>query len=98
MRHGLFSQDDMSERNSTESRSDLNFGGLRPGVRPGVSPRTCGGMYIARLEETASHTLKVQITATGPYRYRLGGIVRALLHIETIECSIKNPEYYSQEL
>ena len=56
---------------------------------------------IARLEETAcpelveaaSQTLKVQITATGPYRYRLGGIVRALLHIKTIECSIKNPEY-----
>ena len=56
---------------------------------------------IARLEETAcpelveaaSQTLKVQITAASPYRYRLEGIVRALLHTETIECSIKNPEY-----
>ena len=55
---------------------------------------------IARLEETAcpefveaaSQTLKDQITATDPYSYRLGGIVRALLHIITIECSIKNPE------
>ena len=33
------------------------------------------------LVEAASQTLKVQITATGPYRYRLEGIVRALLHI-----------------
>ena len=29
MRHGLFPLDDISERNSTESRSDLNFEGLR---------------------------------------------------------------------
>ena len=36
---------------------------------------------IARLEETAYQTLKVQITAAGLYRYRLEGIVRALLHI-----------------
>jgi hypothetical protein len=56
---------------------------------------------IARLEEAAcpelveaaSQTLKVQITATDPYRYRLGEIARALLHIKTIECSIKNTEY-----
>ena len=45
------------------------------------------------LVEAASQTLKVQITATGPYRYPLGGIVRALLHIRAIECSIKNHEY-----
>jgi hypothetical protein len=38
MRHGLFPQDDISERNSTESRSDLSFEGLRPGVCPGVRP------------------------------------------------------------
>jgi hypothetical protein len=57
MRHGLFPQDDISEKNSTESRSDLNFDGVgpgvSPGVRPGVSPgvrsgvrpRTYGRMY-----------------------------------------------------
>ena len=92
MRHGLFPQDDISERNSTESRSDLSFEGLRP-----EPMAEC----IVRLEETvcpelveaASQTLKVQITATCPYRYRLGGIVRALLHIKTIDCTIKNPEY-----
>ena len=33
--------------------------------------------YLARLEETALKTLRGQITATGPYRYRLEGIVRA---------------------
>jgi hypothetical protein len=53
---------------------------------------------IARLEETAFQTLKDQITATDPYRYRLGGIVRALLHIKTSKSSIKNPEHESQEL
>ena len=84
MRHGLFPQDDISERNSTESRSDLSFEGLRP------EPMA---KCIVRLEETASQTLKVQIAPTDPYRYRLGGIVRALLHIKTIEYSIKNPEY-----
>jgi hypothetical protein len=47
---------------------------------------------IARLEETASQTLKDQITATGPYRYRLEGIACASLHIKTIEFSIKNLE------
>jgi hypothetical protein len=54
-------------------------------------------MYIARLEETAcpepveaaSQTLKDQITATVPYRYRLGGMVRASSHIKTIEFSSK---------
>ena len=73
MRHGLFPQDDISERNSTEFRSDLNFEGLHP-----EPMAEC----IARLKETASQTLKVQITATGPHRYRLGGIVRALLQNE----------------
>jgi len=48
---------------------------------------------IARLEEKASQTLKDQITATGPYRYRFEGIVRVSLHIRIVECSIKNPEY-----
>jgi len=60
---------------------------------------------IARLEETACpelveaapQTLKVQITAAGPYRYRLEGIVRASLHVKIIENSIKNPEYQSQK-
>ncbi len=52
---------------------------------------------IARLEETTSKTLKDQITATGSYRYHLEGIVRALLHIKKIVCSIKNSEYQSQE-
>jgi hypothetical protein len=47
---------------------------------------------MARLEETASQTLRVQITATSPYRYRFEGMVHTLLHIKTIECSIKNPE------
>ena len=84
MRHGLFPLDDISERNSTESRSDLSFEGLRP--EPMAE-------YIARLEETAYQTLKDQITATGPYRYRLEGMVHALSHTKTIECSIKNPEY-----
>jgi len=84
MRHELFPQDDISERNSTESHSDLNFEGLRP------EPMA---KCIVRMEKMASQTLKVQITATGPYRYRLEGIVRALLHITTIECSIRNPEY-----
>jgi hypothetical protein len=53
MRHGLFPQDDISERNSTESRRDLRFEGLRPGLRPGVGPavrpgvraKTSGRMY-----------------------------------------------------
>ena len=76
MRHGLFSQDDISERNSTESHRDLNFEGLRP-----EPMAEC----IVRLEDMTSQTLKVQITATGPYRYRLEGIVRALLHIKTIQ-------------
>jgi hypothetical protein len=47
---------------------------------------------IPRLEEKASQTLKSQITTTGPYRYRLGGIVHTLLHVQTIEYSIKKPE------
>ncbi len=29
MRHGLFPENDISERNSTESRNGLNFEGLR---------------------------------------------------------------------
>ncbi len=69
---------------------------------------------IARLEETAcpelacpeiveeveaaSQTLKVQISATGPYRYRLEGIVLASLHIRIIGNSVKNPEYQSKKL
>ncbi len=72
MRHGLFPQDDISETNSTESRSDLSFEGLRH--------RTYAEC-IARLKETVSQTLKDQIIATSLYRYRLGGIARALLHI-----------------
>jgi hypothetical protein len=56
MWHGLFPQDGISERNSTEFRSDLSFEGLRPGVGPGVRRGTYGRMYssIARLEEKAS--------------------------------------------
>jgi hypothetical protein len=48
---------------------------------------------IARLEEVAPQTLKVQITATGRYRYRLEGIVRVLSHIRIIEDFVKNTEY-----
>ncbi len=73
----------ISQKKTTESRSDLSFEGLRPELMV-----EC----IARLEETASQTLKDQITATGPYRYRLEGIARASLHIKTIEFSIKNPK------
>jgi hypothetical protein len=69
-------------KNSTESHCDLSFEGLRP--EPMVE-------CIARWKEKASQTLKAQITATNPYRYRLGGIVRASLHFKTIECSFKNP-------
>ncbi len=46
--------------------------------------------YIARLKETAPQTLKDQITASDPCRYRFEGMVHALLHKITIECSIKN--------
>ena len=94
MRHGLFFQDDISEKNSTESRSDLIFEGVSPGVHSGEYTPEPMAECIARLKETASQTLKVQITATGPYRYHLEGIVRALLHIKAIECSFnKSPEY-----
>ena len=72
MRHGLFPQDDISEKNPTGSRSDLSFEGLRL-----ETMAEC----LARLEEMAYQTLKAEITATGLYRYRLEGIVRALLHI-----------------
>ncbi len=64
-------QDDISQKDSTESRSDLSFEGERPG---GYAPERMAEC-IARLEETASQTLKDQITATVLYRYRLGGIV-----------------------
>jgi hypothetical protein len=37
---------------------------------------------VARLEEMASQNLKDQITATGPYRYRLEGMVHVSLHIK----------------
>ncbi len=53
---------------------------------------------IARLEETASLILKVQVTATGPYRYRLEGIVHASLHAIIIEKSVKNVECLSKKL
>ena len=36
--------------------------------------------WLVRLKETAPKTLKGQITATGPYRYRLEGIVYAPFH------------------
>ncbi len=97
MRHGLFPQDDISKRNSTEPCSDLSFEGECPRVRPGGYPPEPAAECMARLEESSSQTLKVQITTTGPYRYRLEGIVLAELHIQTIEWSIKNPEYKSQE-
>jgi hypothetical protein len=45
---------------------------------------------IARLEETASQTLKVQITATGLYRYRLGGMAHDVLHIKKHVTKCKN--------
>ena len=94
MRHGLFLQDDISERNSTESRSDLSFEGGCPG---GYAPEPMAE-YITRLKEIASQTLEDQITATDPYRYRLEGIVRALLHIRIIGNSIKNSEYQTKKL
>jgi hypothetical protein len=50
------------------------------------------------LVEAASQTLKDQITATDPYRYRLGGIARALLHIRIIGNSAKNSEYQSKKM
>jgi hypothetical protein len=93
MRHGLFPQNDISERNSTESRSDLSFEGVCPGVNPGGNASEPIAECIARLEETAFQTLKDQITATGLNRYRFGGMVRASSHIQTIEFSSKNPEY-----
>ena len=43
--------------------------------------------------EAASQTLKVQITATDPHRYRLEGIVRALLYIRIIDNSNQNPGF-----
>jgi hypothetical protein len=91
MRHGLFPQDDISERNSTESRSDLSFEGLRPELM--VECIAClKETACPELVEATSQTLKAQITATGPYRYHLEGMVRASSHIKTIQCSIKNPE------
>jgi hypothetical protein len=68
-------------------------------VHPGGYAAELMSECIVRLEKTAcpefvevaSETLKVQITATGPYRYRLEGMVYALLHIKTIDSSIKNP-------
>jgi hypothetical protein len=77
IRHGLFSQDDISEKNSTEYRRDLNFGGLRP-----EPMAEC----IVRLKEIASQTLKVQITATGLYRYRLERTVHAFLLRNLLIC------------
>lgn len=38
-----------------------------------------------RMEETVRQTLKDQITATEPYRYRLEAMVHALLRIKTKE-------------
>ena len=81
MRHGLFPQDDISERNSTGSRSDLSFEGESPGVHPRGYVSETMAECIARSEEMACQTLKAQITATGLYRYRLEGIARALLHM-----------------
>jgi hypothetical protein len=69
MRYGLFPQNDISERNSTKSRSDLNFEGVCPGGYATEPMAEC----IARLEEMASQTLKVQITASTPYRYHIEG-------------------------
>ena len=83
MRLGLFPQDNISERNSTEPHSELSFEGLRP------EPMAECITAWPELVEAASQTLKDQITETGPYRYRLGGIVHALLQIISIECSIK---------
>ena len=65
-------------KNSTESRSDLSFEGVCPGVNPGGNASEPIAECIARLEETAFQTLKDQITATSPYRYRLERIVYAL--------------------
>jgi hypothetical protein len=56
MRDGLFPQDDISKKSSTEFRSDLNFEGLRLGDRPGVPPWYASepmAECIARLERTA---------------------------------------------
>ena len=47
---------------------------------------------IARLKETASQTLKVQITATGPYSYRFEGIVHAFLHIKKPEDNLMDSD------
>ena len=45
---------------------------------------------IALLEETASQTLKVQITADGLYRYCLEEKIRASLNIRMIVNSVMN--------
>ncbi len=76
MRHGLFPQDDISERNSAESRIDLSFEGVCSEVHPGGYATEPMAECIARLEDTAFQSLKDQITATGLYRYRFGGMVR----------------------
>jgi len=52
MRDGLFPQDDISKKSSTEFRSDLNFEGLRPGVPPWYASEPMAES-IARLERTA---------------------------------------------
>ena len=83
--HGLFPKDDISKRNSTESPVIWT---LR------VYAQKLMGESITRLKRATSKTLKGQITATGPYRYRLEGIAHVPLHIKTIETSIKNPKYY----
>jgi len=89
IRYGLFPQDDISKKSSTESRSNLNFVGLRL--------ITYGRMYSSLGKRGLLNT-QVQITATGPYRYRLEGIVRALLHIRINGNSIKNSEYQFKKL
>ena len=75
MGYGLFPKDDISQKNSTES----------PVICPlRVYAYELFAEWLARLKETASKTLKGQITTTGPYRYRLEGIVHVLFHIKPI--------------
>jgi len=65
MRHGLFPKDDISEKDTTEFRRDLNFEGLRP--------KTDGRMHSLP-EKRFLLNPQSKITDTGPYRYRLEGI------------------------
>jgi hypothetical protein len=76
MRNGLFPKDDISKRDSTNPPVICS---LR------VYAYEFMAECLVRMEEAAPKTLKGQITATGPYRYRLEGIIRAALHSRIIK-------------